>query len=146
MNFPPKTEEQLQLENLIEEGTFLFEVVSAEEKLSQAGNEMIQMNLKVYDSQGNSHHIFDFLMEAMGFKLLHFCNAVGLSEIYKAGRLTAQDCEYKTGMAVIKHQKDKRDTDKLRAFVYDYKESDIHIDIPFKEEDPGIADDDLPFI
>lgn len=136
MKYQPKTEEEVNNFSLCPEGVFPFEVVHAEEKLSQKGNEMIQLKLKVFDDEGNQHIVYDFLMEAVAFKLKHFCDAVGLAELYKSGELTDIECEGKTGKVEIGHRPDQKDKEKMRHGVKDYI---------VDESANMIEDDDIPF-
>jgi hypothetical protein len=96
MKFQPKTEAQLIEENLSPEGEYDFEVVGAIEKMSKTGNDMIELKLRVYVGD-KERIIFDYLLEAMAFKLIHFCEATGLSAVYEAGQLTAEDCIGQSG-------------------------------------------------
>lgn len=100
MRFTPKTEEQLVEESLIPAGEYDFCVVSAAEKKSKSGNDMIVVELDIFVN-GNARPLRDFLMEAMAFKLRHFCEATGLIEKYNNGTLTALDCENKSGKLKI---------------------------------------------
>lgn len=110
MKFTPKTEQELQSMSqfeLFEPGQYAFQVLTAEDQVSkqkydEAGsplprNEMIKLKLKVIHPSGKEKHIFDYVLEAMAFKLRHFCEAVGLSEKYESGELKAFDCPGRTG-------------------------------------------------
>jgi hypothetical protein len=107
MKVQPKTEEQLAEEGLLPDGNYPFEVVIAENKVSKAGNDMIAMNLRFYGPDGRPLFIRDWIMESMGFKLLHFCNEVGIYDKYNAGEVTAQDCDGRQGYAKIGRKKDE---------------------------------------
>lgn len=101
MRFTPKTEDQLKTENLIPEDTQCdFEVVEANHKVSKKGNDMIALKLRVF-AKTRETVVFDYLLESMGFKLLHFCEAANLTAKYASGNLLAQDCLGKTGRCVV---------------------------------------------
>lgn len=100
MRIQPKSQEQIDLEGLIEPGVYDFELIKAEDKVSKKGNEMIKATLKVFHGDTSSL-VDDYLMEAMMGKLLHFCNEVGLSDLYQAGELHAADCVGKCGKVKI---------------------------------------------
>ena len=144
MRFAPKTEEQLNEENLIPAGNYPFEVVIAEEKQSKAGNDMIALKLRVYHGE-RALCVNDWLMESMGFKLRHFCEETGLLDKYEAGTLRADDCDGKSGFVTLKVEPKKGDFAAKNA-VKDYCKA--------KEEDKANAalasastkdpDDDLP--
>ena len=81
-------------EGLLADGTYPFEVKTASDQYSKTGNEMIKVMLLV----NGETIVFDYLIEAMKFKLKHFCEAVGLDY---SGNLEASDCEGKCGRVKI---------------------------------------------
>ena len=97
MRFTPKDEKTLASENVLHPGVYDFEVATAKEKLSKAGNEMIVVDLKVYDDQGKTRFVRDYLMESFLPKLLYFCKEIGLRAKYDAGTLSSTDLEGKSG-------------------------------------------------
>lgn len=102
MQFAPKTDADLASENLIPAKTECdFEVVKAVAKKSKAGNEMIEVKLAVWHGE-RKFLMTDYLMASMGFKLLHFCEATGLTDRYAAGRLEDHDCVGRTGRLEVK--------------------------------------------
>jgi len=102
MRFSPLSEDELARASLLEPGVYPFEVISASEELSKAGNEMIRVKLNVFGPDGQNVHVFDYLMEKLQYKLRHFCEATGLLQKYEAGTLSEVDCEGKTGFVKIK--------------------------------------------
>ena len=108
MNFNPKTEQEIQSMGLIEEGSYPFEVIESQDRLSKSGNEMIELKLKIWDSLGRERQCFDYLLEAMAFKLRHFCEAVGLLDKYEAGNLQAGDCIGRSGTLELTIQAGKQ--------------------------------------
>jgi hypothetical protein len=104
MRFTPKSERELQEERLLPEGVYNFEVAEAEDAVSKKGNEMIAVTLRVFSDSGRALLVDDYLMEAMLFKLLHFCEATGLSAKYAAGTLEAQDCIGRGGKVKLAHE------------------------------------------
>lgn len=161
MNFPAKTEKQLKEELLIPAGTYPFEVMSAEDKNSRAGNEMIELELRVFMPDGRSRQLKDWLMEKMAFKLFHFCAYTGLAVKYEQGTLHSEDCIGKTGYAVIEIQVDKKgeypDRNSVKDYVraMDMKKSDVVASRPAGEVTPSAQrqnpqpqeniDEDVPF-
>ena len=79
---------------LLPEGTYDIEVIEAEERTSQKGNEMIALTIQAQHPDGYPVRIWDYLVSvaAATFKIEQFCNAAGLQEKFKAGRLLADDC------------------------------------------------------
>jgi len=92
MRFTALSAEEIQESKLVVEGQYHGEVMEAEDTVSKAGNEMIKLVLRIYDQKDKAHFIKDYLMEAMQFKLLHFCESTNLSEQYKSGLLAASHC------------------------------------------------------
>jgi len=99
VKFAPRSEEELRAEaekrGAWPNGVYDAEIVSAEEKISSKGNDMIEMTLNVYH-EDTQRQMKDWLVEAMAFKLRHCCDAAGLSDAYEAGTLDAWQLESKS--------------------------------------------------
>lgn len=108
MKISPKTEEEIAAEGLLTPGVYPFEVVKSQEKTSAKGNEMIVVDLKLFDANGEAFYVTDYLLEAFAFKLRHFCMECGLLDNYQQGRLTADDCMGRTGYAKIALERGKK--------------------------------------
>lgn len=117
MKFDPLTDAQLDAEKAerlkaflpLPKGVYSFEVIFAEDKISKAGKEMIELTLRIWASDGTMHEIRDWLTTGFLSKLKHFCYVTGLEEQYEAGTLTAGPCMYKTGMVMLDIDKGKPD-------------------------------------
>lgn len=116
MRFTPKNEDELN--PLIPAGLYDAEVIKAEEKQSKAGNDMIQICLRIYLADGNTVLLNDWLMEATQAKLLQFCNATGLRAVYDSGELQADHCLGKSVKVVIKTGRDKQDNEQNSVAKY----------------------------
>lgn len=103
MKFQPRSSHEIDTANLYQPGEYDFEVMSADNKTSKNGNEMIALKVKVFGTDGGQRHVYDHLMslEKVAYKLRHFCEATGLIAKYEAGSLEAADCELKTGRLVL---------------------------------------------
>ncbi len=145
MKFEPKSEKQIIEENLTPEGEYDFEVVHAEEKQSSKGNEMIELSLKVFVGE-KTRLISDYLLEAMAFKLIHFCEATGLSDRYEAGILSAFDCIGSTGKLELVIQPGKG-TYGPKNSVKDYipDGEPRKRELPEAMKGPKFEDDSIPF-
>lgn len=90
-NFNPMTEEEINSANLIENGVYNFEVLSSTRKISKSGNPMAELQLHVWDKNGKTHIIFDYLVFssiALNIKKVkHFCDATGLQVEYAKGEI-----------------------------------------------------------
>jgi hypothetical protein len=152
MQFTPKSREALAESSLIPKGTYDFECVKGEEKRSGKGNDMFVLDLKIWLEDGSVRFLTDWILPEfdMGLaKLLAFCDAAGMSELYDAGDLNATDCVGKAGKVVVSQKKDK-DSGELRNKVVDYKRAGAEQVTPKRAESkPGEmateADDDIPF-
>lgn len=100
MRFTPKTEAELNSFNLLEKGIYKFYVFEAKDRLSKSNKEMIELKLKI-ENEGREHYIFDYLLEAMGYKLRHFATCSGMLDKYETGELKASDCIAKKGYVEI---------------------------------------------
>lgn len=163
MNFKPMSKQQLK--NLLPEGTYEFEVITATEKQSKSGNNMMAISLRVATHKGDVHFINDWLMQPNDnedadqvknkiWKIRSFCYATGLSEKYENGSLTEADCMKKKGMAKIKIRVDQNG-DEVNSIAY-YIEAHAapltqsskakeKVDVANATHKDGFLDDDLPF-
>lgn len=107
MKFAPKTESELEISLLLEPGIYPFQVSEAINDTSKNGNEMIKIGLTVWGPEGRIHFVYDYLLEAMAYKLRHFCCYTGLIQKYESGELSANDCINKEGYVEIAIQKGK---------------------------------------
>jgi hypothetical protein len=101
MRFNPKSDSELNNYGFLDEGIYNFEVTEAKDRVSKNGNDMIEVKLKVWSKEGKEHIVFDYLLEAMAFKLKHFADTAGLAAKYEAGELSADDCLGKCGKVEI---------------------------------------------
>ena len=120
MKFTPKTEKEIIEAGLWPDGEYAFEIIDAEERRSKAGNEMIVLKIKVYNDDGASVFVDDYLLEAMAFKLRHAAECCGLLPEYEAGNLNASHFEWQKGRLKLKTQKSKDDAYADRNVVADY--------------------------
>lgn len=102
MSFTFKPISEAEASGLLQPGTYDFQVKTAENAVSKKGNPMIKMNVTVWGHDGREHFIYDYLMEAMAYKLRHFCEAVDLMDKYQEGQFDATDCVGKSGKCKIK--------------------------------------------
>lgn len=146
MKLTPLSDQELEAMNLIPKGDYQFEVVSAEDTTSKSGNDMIKLQLKVWDHEGRENTIYDYLLEAMPKKLKHFAKHLGLIAKYEAGELLADDCIGKCGTLHLVIQEDKSGKYAPKNSVGDYiqkKEFVSSKSQPVTEED--LFNDEIPF-
>lgn len=153
MKFQPKTEKEITEDNLLQPGVYDFEIVEGNDKTSQKGNDMIELKVCVYGTDGNARYVFDYLLESIAYKLRHACDACGLLETYQTGDLTSQDFVGKTGKCKINIQKDKTGQYADKNSIQDYvKRENMNSDMPHGKQPPaGLIgegkplDDEIPF-
>lgn len=106
-SFNPKTDEEIEKGNLLEDGIYNFQVAKSENKISSANNPMAKLTLKVWDDNGVVNHVFDYLVfsdvNMCIKKVKHFCDAVGLIEEYKKGQIP-EELEAYAGKVEIKFE------------------------------------------
>jgi hypothetical protein len=151
MRLVPRTEEELL--NLLPDGEYDFFIKQAEDTLSKQKydsqgqplprNEMIKLTLGILDAQNKEHILFDYLLEAMAFKVKHFAEAVGLEDKYNAGCYMADDCWNKSGRCYVTRQEAK-DGFQAKNNVSDYIRAS---DVKPKDASPKADSfsDEIPF-
>jgi hypothetical protein len=158
-SFPSMSEEEIQALNMVEDGIYDFQVVKATQKVSKSGNQMIELQLVIWDKDGKEHIVFDYLVSivSMVYKIKHFCDTVGLDDEYKAGNFDVMQCEGKRGKAHIIVQAGQpnpnggmyADKNAVRDYVLDDKGS-VKVDLsgkksPEPKDENSLVDDDIPF-
>jgi hypothetical protein len=140
MKFTPQTEEELNKPfELLPDGTYDYNVVHAEDKVSQKGNDYIFLKLQIWSAEGKERIIFTNL--AFIKLLKHFCDVNGLQDRYQYGNVPACDCLHKCGgQVIIGREADKQKPGEFKNVVKDYVQklkSTVHTINPL--------DDALPF-
>jgi hypothetical protein len=106
MRFTPRTDQEIAEANLLPAGEYDYEVAQAHDKKSSAGNEMIELKLRIFFDEGE-RTVTDYLLEATAGKLKHFCYSHGMGQHYENGTLQASDCTMLTGKCKLKIEKGK---------------------------------------
>lgn len=123
MGYTPKTEQQLASEGLLPEGIYDFEIVDTDDKQSKKGNDMYTLTLNVFDADGGTKQIRDYIALGSNFgerKLRHAADACGLIEIYNTGNLKPSDFQDRAGKVQIKQQDGSMDFPLSKNVVADY--------------------------
>ena len=137
MKFAAKTDKELESMGLLSKGEYDFDVLKASDEISkEKGNEMIKLTLAVYPLEGDKVTVFDYLLEAMSFKLKHFCDSVGLSKEYAEGHIMADMCVSRSGRCKLDVQGETKEYP-AKNVVKDY--------CPIKVKEQSEAFDDIPF-
>jgi hypothetical protein len=121
MNFEAKSAEDIAKLGLWAKGEYDFEIVKAEDATSKStGAQMIKLELMVYDNDGRTRRITDYLLASLAAKLRHFCDTCGLLPQYQSGTLCAADCEGRTGRCKVVIQEDKSGQYPPKNSIADY--------------------------
>lgn len=153
MKFTPVTED-ITVPSLLSEGVYEFVIVESENCVSKSGNEMIKIKLLI-KHEGHNHFIYDYLLEAMPYKLRHFAEVTGLFDKYEHGEINDQDSIQKSGHVEIIVQKGKPNPNggdyPDRNAVKDYLKKSLSAGTanttPVQSSEKFVSelDDDIPF-
>lgn len=122
MRVTPKTEQEITEENLLPDGIYDFQILSAEDYVSQnSGKEMIKLAVRVYNEHGDAHCvIYDYLMDAVAYKLRHCAEVCELLKEYESGYIPPEKMVNKCGRVKIYTQKDKNGQYPDKNAIRDY--------------------------
>lgn len=148
---------------LIKEGEYDAMVSHSVDKRSSTGNPMMEMTLTIYNANGSTHEIRDYLVftKTMMWKVIGFCQAANLMEIYEAGKLCSKEVKNchvraKVGLESGKEIPEDKlngkplgskypDKNKIEHYVKIMDENNLNKKNLKKEEADSFVDDDLPF-
>ncbi len=159
MQFSPKSEQQIREEEdsrLLPAGNYDGEILSAVEKKSSKGNDMIELKIKVMDTDGSERTITDYVMAAMPRKLMNFSQATDMIDAYQAGHIPADLLVGKYVQVKLKIEKGTgtyRDKNAVADYVVNKTAAEkiMNDPAPVKRDavtasaGPGIPEADLPF-
>lgn len=111
MRYEPK--EDSELYQLLDKGTYDFEVLSARDTVSKKGNDMIELTLKVFGAE-KEHTLKDWIVD--GAKLKRFCQAIG--HPYESGELPAEVLEGKGGKCTVAIEQNDQYGDRNKVTGY----------------------------
>lgn len=148
MKITPKTAKEIAERSLMEAGTYNFEVVNAEDKISRSGNEMIKLSMNIFYGD-RVRTMTDYLLDKMDAKLRHFCEATGLLDKYESSTLMAHDCIGRSGHIRIIIREDEEGVygpkNEVRDYVMERAKGKTFVapNDPKKTKDD--SGDDIPF-
>jgi uncharacterized protein DUF669 len=116
-----RTEEEIAKAGLLEKGNYAFCVKNAIEKVSDKGNNMIELQLQIFDTHNKERIIKDWLVDTdtMHYKIKHFCESTGQLDVYMADMLSANACRGKNGHLTLDIKKDNKNGVMVNR-VHDY--------------------------
>lgn len=155
MRFTPKSNEEIEKAQAargpFRPGVYDFEVIDAVEKTSQGGNDMIEIDIKVYGDGGDFKKVRDWLLEKIEYRLRHFAETVGLVSEYEAGELHAFDMIGKSGKVKLGIEKGTGSyPDRNKVTDYAPDENGVKAQKPAAQRQMATAssdgyDDTIPF-
>ena len=110
MKYTPYTEAQIQSMNVMEEGTYRFQVLevhttgkTGEPLCDKNGIDMAKLKLVIWDNMDRERTIFTFISGDGNFayKLRHFAKSIGQIEQYEQGTFNINTTIGKSGLADI---------------------------------------------
>ncbi len=142
MKFTPRTEREVS--RIFEKGDYRFIVISAEEKTSKTGNQMIHLKLSVLHNEivGKTNIVDCYLLSdhpSFEHLIRHFCYSVGLENEYETGNILPEFCLDKKGIVRLSVEEDKTgkypDKNKVVDFLVEKNTEkstiDLNDDVPF---------------
>jgi len=125
------------------EGQYDAVVKVATDKVSKAGNEMIEVILTCYAENGIKRDVFDHLLATDDFqwKVRHFCESAGLD--YKRGELNASECISRNVRVWLERKNEPGYGDKNK--VRDYLPRATEVRVSDAPPDEASEDQDIPF-
>lgn len=147
MKFTVLNEEELAAQRgTLKSGYCDFEVISAKDKISKSsGNEMIELTLRVWDSEGRQAQLFDYLVSSFQPKIKSFFDSIGAPQTYESGEIDANVIVGATGRAKLGIEKSEQYGDKPK--IRDYVKPGVQIEKKkaVNPDDVRQDGDDIPF-
>ena len=101
-------------------GKYEFEIVSAVEGVSKAGNPMIALDMTVFDGVGATKGVKDWIVNTQHDKLLSLFDAVGLGQKYESGSVETHELEGCSGKLALKVVVDEYNGEKRQKNAVSY--------------------------
>ena len=118
MQFAPKSAQDIEERQLLPRGEYMFEIIEATETISQAGNPMIEMRVRVTRT-GYARILSDYILPQRPAKFRNACIAVGVEDKYLSGTVSDDDFVGKRGKVMVGVERAKRGFGR-RNVIVDY--------------------------
>ena len=163
-HYQPMSEQEAMAERfqLLKEGVYEAVITASQDTTSSKGSPMMDITVTVYDNNGKTHDVRDFLVftKPMMWKIVHFAESAGIEKQYAEGKLCSELAINKTVMvkvtveqgSEIPHDKLKgkpagtRYFDKNKIDDYVKKDKSNMSKTHDEKTPPPFADDDIPFL
>jgi hypothetical protein len=147
MKYNPLTEQQMQeAKQPLKKGEAFFRINYATEKISKAGNEMLEISLSLRDLAGNTGDLKDYLPNSNKslWKIKSLLAAIDKSNLYELGEITEQTLKGCYGKCIIEEKEDSKYF-QIKEYLPFSKENESQF-YTKDRQDAEIADmDDIPF-
>lgn len=143
-NFKPLTDEEIAESGLMPDGEYDFEVSSAREYQNSKGNTVFELQLLVYDPNGEANSKRTWISPAFPSTFKHFCDATGLLDKYNAGAVSAEDMLNKTGKLNMVIGAPRTNKDGLEVRYNEVKDY-VKRASDYKPHQPVDLKDEIPF-
>ncbi len=146
---------------LMKEGIYDGVITESQDKSSaSSGNPMMDMTVTVYDENGKTHDVRDFLVftKQMMWKVVHFAESANILKEYEAGKLCSEVAINKTvQVKIVVESGSEIPQDKLKGKPLGSKYPDKNKVEDYIKKDQGASgasngdtsppsdDDDIPF-
>ena len=107
MNFQPRTEKEIEDSQLLPRGEYAFHILEAKETKSLAGNEMIEMKVRV-TKNGYARILTDFILPQRPAKFRNCCIACNVEDKYLNGSVGDGDFVGKRGRVKVGVERAKK--------------------------------------
>lgn len=102
----PRSAEDIIKDTVWPDAIYDFKIIGAKDDVSKASNnEMIVIDLEIFDKERGTQVIRDYLLEVIPLKLRYCVEVCGIADKYNAGLVTADDFLGKTGRVMIKEDR-----------------------------------------
>lgn len=128
------------------EGNCDFQILSVLERKSEAGNNMLEIGMMVWDSAGKEGNAKEFILddERFEWKLHDFLDSIGLSDMYlEGGDFDINRMLNKSGQFTLKYKNDKKTGELRQNRTYKVPFVGDEAKEPVKKSDE--PNDDIPW-
>lgn len=121
------TEEEIAKAALLPEGTYDFTIIEVNEYVSDKGNATFKIKHNIFEPEGKTRVIYDWVTPAWPKKFKHLHDACGLIDLYNSKQAKPEDFVDKSGKLILgvgEPYKDKNGLDRINNSVVDYVKRD----------------------
>lgn len=108
--FNPMSEKEAKNAGLLSPGPGEFEIIKAEDKVSQNNNDYLNLFVKMWDKDGREGTAWDIIMYTggMSYRMRHLCYSCGMGAMYESGSVDPAQLVGRRGSCTISHKADDR--------------------------------------